>query len=78
MKKKRKRLGEKVKAPKTPSCGTASDAVEHVNRAPCSIEFSRDAKGNPRWVIKLYGERDEMGDVIDEIKGLDSRLRNEL
>lgn len=57
------------------SCGTATQEVRSV--AANSIEFSRDAKGQPRWSMKLYGERDEMGQVLDEVLALDSRLREE-
>ncbi len=48
--------------------------VEHVQKAPCSVEFSRDAKGQARWGIKLYGERGEMDVVVDEVLKLDERL----
>lgn len=55
---------------------TSGDVVEHVTKAPCSIDFSRDAKGQPRWAIKLYGERDEMKTmVVDEILAIDKKLR---
>ena len=54
---------------------SGSPVVEHVQKAPCSLEFSRDAKGQPRWALKVYGERDEMGDVVDEVLDLDATLR---
>jgi len=55
-----------------------TDVVKHVSDSPCSIEFSRDAKGQPRWAIKLYGERDDMDDVLNDTLNLDRRLREEM
>jgi len=54
-----------------------SSTVHHVSDAACSLEFSRDAKGQPRWGLKLYGDRDEMNAVLDETLALDERLREE-
>lgn len=61
-------------------CGTAKPGVDgetvtHVSEAPCSVEFMRDAKGHARWALKLYGNRDEMDTVLDEVLALDKRLR---
>ena len=49
----------------------------HKNDSPCSIDLSRNAKGQPSWSIKLYGNRDEMDTVLDEVLGLDKRLQKE-
>lgn len=63
---------------KPEGCGTATPQGGSVrHEAPCSIELSRDAKGQPRWAIKVYGERDDMDEVLDEVIGLDSRLQKE-
>lgn len=43
--------------------------------ATSSIELSRDAKGAPRWSIKLYGERSEMASVLEEVLALDQTLQ---
>jgi len=59
------------------SLGSEREVVEHVQKAPCSIEFSRDAKGQARWGLKLYGELDSMDQVVDEVLRLDTRLRKE-
>lgn len=59
-------------------CGPAnSGEVIHVNDAPCSVELSRDAKGQARWAIKLYGNRDDMDNVVDQVLSLDGRLKAE-
>ncbi len=54
-----------------------SEVVKHVSASPCSVEVSRDAKGQARWVIKLYGEAEHMDSVVDEGLRLDDRLRRE-
>ena len=60
-------------------CGTAKrEQVEHVSKSPCSIELSRDAKGQARWTIKLYGEADEMDEVLGEVVRLDRDLKDRL
>lgn len=61
------------------ACGTASsgEEVRHVSVAPCSLSFTRDGKGQPRWELKLYCERDQMHEVITETLDLDRRLREE-
>lgn len=51
--------------------------VVHVSKAPCSLEFSRNAKGVATWGIKLYGERTEMDQIVDQVLALDERLREE-
>ena len=45
--------------------------------APSSLEFSRDAKGQPRWAIKCYGETEDMDAIVDRVLALDMRLRKE-
>lgn len=74
-------MAKKISSKKTTSKGADSavpqDVVEHVNKAPCSLEFSRDAKGQARWGLKVYGERDDMEDVISEVLDHDRRLRSE-
>lgn len=71
----KKRMAKKSKGSES-SCGTATqNEVRHV--AANSLEFSRDAKGQARWSIKIYGERDEMSAVADEVLSLDARLREE-
>jgi len=55
-------------------CGTAKEPVTQVMAAPCSLELSRDAKGQPRWSIKLYGEREDMDAVLDQVMELDQKL----
>lgn len=43
--------------------------------SPCSLEFSRDAKGVARWALKLYGDLDEMDQLVAEAHRLDAILR---
>lgn len=73
-------MPEKIKKKTKASKGRAlpqGEVVEHVTKAPCSLEFSRDAKGQARWSLKVYGERDDMEDVIGEVLDHDKRLREE-
>lgn len=51
-----------------------AEEIRHVAVAPCSVEFSRDAKGAPRWTIKVYGELENMEDVVDRLKEIDDIL----
>lgn len=63
-------------AKQTPTKSDNSDNyVEYKSLAPCSIDLSRDAKGQAKWAIKLYGERDEMWTLIAEVLELDRQLR---
>ena len=50
-------------------CGTAN------SEASSSIELMRDAKGHARWAIKLYGNRDEMDAVLEQVLELDKSLQ---
>ncbi len=64
-------------APKAPPVNTATEPVVHVQDSPCSLELSRNAKGIAQWAIKLYGERDNMDEVLDRVLALDARLQKE-
>jgi len=52
-----------------------SDPVVHVNKAPCSVEFARNAKGQASWTLKVYGERDDLDECLDQIFELDEKIR---
>lgn len=51
-----------------------AEVVKHVSAAPCSIEFSRGAKGEARWTIKVFGEVEDLGKVRDRVLELDRDL----
>lgn len=53
------------------------ELVEHASLAPCSVEFSRDAKQQPKWNLKLYCESHDMDEAVTKLLGLDARLRKE-
>lgn len=66
---------KRIKRPNNP----AGDAVPQtptiiVNDPTSSVDFSRDAKGQPRWTIKVYGDADQMDEVLDEVLRLDREL----
>lgn len=74
---------EKLKAPAVPSPGpTLADPqtgrVEHVSVAPCSFEFERTSKGDPKWTIKGYCEREHLSRLADEILALDGYMRRKV
>lgn len=47
-----------------------------VNAAPNSLELTRDAKGNPKWSIKLYGESGSIDDLVKKVLEIDESLRD--
>lgn len=73
--KRRSKVGSKPAELAAPQ--TSPPTASIVHDSPCSVELSRDAKGQPRWAIKLYGEMDELDSVIDEVLRVDARLREE-
>ena len=67
----KKPTGSKLAAPQTTPAG-----VLLSKESQCSLEFSRDAKGVARWAIKLYGDLDEMDQLVSEAHRLDAILRD--
>lgn len=58
---------------------TQDKGVQLVKQvAPCSIEFSRNAKQEPSWSIKAYSERDDLEGLADEVIKLDTKLRRKV
>lgn len=51
------------------------ELLRHQTVAPCSLEFSRNAKGQATWTLKVYGERTDMDSVLDQVLSLDEELR---
>lgn len=76
MKKKKKKFTKT--SDKAPPRGDVTqvtdDGVVHITKAPCSLDFSRDAKGQPKWGIKIYAERNEMAKVVAEVLEIDCLL----
>ena len=65
------------------TCGPArfpgdvvQNVVKHVTSG-CSVEFGRDAKGTPKWTLKMSCEREELGEAVTELLALDRRLTEE-
>lgn len=53
------------------------NVVEHVSKSPCSVDLTRDAKGQLKWSIKLYGEVDDMENVVAKALALDASIRSQ-
>ena len=64
-----------IKRAKGDATSDATSTVHQVSDAPCSVDFSRDAKGQPRWAIKVYCEADDLSGAVDKIEAIDKRLR---
>lgn len=56
---------------------TQEIVAKHTSTA-CAIEFGRDAKGQPKWNLKISCERDQMEDALDEILDLDTEIQKRL
>lgn len=51
-----------------------AEVVRHVHVQPCLVEIERDAKGAPKWAVKLYGDANDLENMVDRVMDLDARL----
>lgn len=54
------------------------DRIGIAQLAESSIELSRDAKGVPRWCIKVFGDKGDLTRVLKQIITLDKRIRKHI
>jgi hypothetical protein len=49
--------------------------VETRTEEACSIEISRNAKGDYSWSVKVYGDSEALEDIVRKIKAVDKNIR---
>lgn len=54
------------------------DRIGIAQLAESSIEMSRDAKGIPRWCIKIFGDAADLASVFKQIIKLDKAIRKNI